>query len=458
MQTEAVFENIQERIVKEIRNAKKSIYVVTDNPTNEVIHNELLKIAKDGCTVSIIVYTDNIKSNSSIYSHELIINKVNVYKIENSKPDLRHSNYYVIDFSKVITGSYNQGIELQNNLASAIITSNDTSLAEQFISDFNKIKNQYYSNNIKEDIVFPLNKIIKRLEILKNYILLEDIKELNKEISKLKEYEFNSDLFEIVDALNRNEFALSISRIEIFVSKNQQLSIWTDPELIALKLEIRNLENQINAFDNEKIELEKLIIEFHHRHTIELGDIILNILNLRKRKFKADKSKYEEATNDEKQYRQQFESESKKQIFDLTEEQKKELKKKFRKATVLCHPDKVSDEFKEAAQKIFIELKQAYDANDLEKVNAILEDLEKGNYFRSKSETVSEKELLKLAIARLRIQIDNLEKEIIAIKQSEAYKTIIGISDWDDFFKKTKIKLQKELEQLKLEIDENHKH
>jgi negative regulator of replication initiation len=171
---------------------------------------------------------------------------------------------------------------------------------------------------------------------------------------------------------------------QIFISKNQQLSIWTDPEIAALKLEIKNLENQINGYDNEKIEIEKLLSEFQHRHTIELGEIILDILKLRKLKFKSNKTKFEEAENDEKQYRDQVDTEKEREIFELTEEQKIELKKKFRKATVLCHPDKLADEFKDAAQIIFIELKQAYDANNLKKVSEILEELEKGNFFKNK--------------------------------------------------------------------------
>ena len=258
---------------------------------------------------------------------------------------------------------------------------------------------------------------------------------------------------EIIDKVKKEEFASAINKIQIFISKNQQLSIWTDPEIAALKLEIKNLENQLNGYDNENIELEKLLSEFQHCHTIELGEIILDILKLRKLKFKSDKTKYEEAENDERQYREQVNTEKEKEIFELTDEQKAELKKKFRKATVLCHPDKVADEFKEAAQRIFIELKQAYDANDLKKVSEILEELEKGNYFKTKSETVQEKDLLKAAIAKLKRQIKILETEIITIKESETFKTIISIEDWDDYFKRTKEKLQRELEELQLEIE-----
>ena len=171
-------------------------------------------------------------------------------------------------------------------------------------------------------------------------------------------------------------------------------------------------------------------------------------MKLRKLKFKEDKTKYEEAENDEKQYREQFNTEKEKEIFELTEEQKLELKTKFRKATILCHPDKVANEFTEAAQRIFIELKQAYDANDLKKVSDILEELEKGNFFKNKSDTIQEKDLLKAAIAKLKRQIKTLEAEIITIKESDTFKTVISIEDWDEYFNITKEKLKRELEEL----------
>ncbi|MBT0550847.1 phospholipase D-like domain-containing protein [Riemerella anatipestifer] len=449
MQTEAVFENIAERIQQEISKAQKSIFIAVAWFTNKNIFNELVNKARNGCTVSLIISNDTINLNFE----QLLTGKSKVYKIGNGDTELMHNKFCVIDYSTVITGSYNWSYKAESNFENVIITSNDTTLAEQFISEFNSIRKQYYPDTVNEEIVFPLNKIIKRLEILKNYILLEDIEELNKESSKLKEYDFNCDLQEIIDDVRNEEFASAINKIQNFISKNHQLSIWTDPKIAALKLEIKNLENQLNGYDNEKIELEKLLSEFQHRHTIELGEIILDILKLRKLKFKSDKTKFEEAENDERQYREQIDTEKKKEIFELTDEQKLELKKEFRKATVLCHPDKVADEFKDAAQRIFIDLKEAYDTNDLKKVSEILNELEKGSFFKTKSETVQEKDLLKVAIAKLKRQIKVLETEIISIKESETFKTIISIEDWDDYFQKTKEKLQRELEDLQLEIE-----
>jgi hypothetical protein len=455
MQTEAVFENIAERIQQEISKAQKSVFIAVAWFTNKNIFNELVNKARNHCVVSLIVSKDIINLTSSIDFEQLITGNSKVYKIGNGNTELINNNFCVIDYSTVITGSYDWSHEVESDFENVIITSNDTILADQFISKFNIIRKQYYSDKIKEEIVFPLSKIVKRLEILKNYILLEDVEELKKENLKLKEYDFNSDLLEIINDVRNEEFASAINRIQDFISKNQQLSIWADPEIAALKLEIKNLENQINGYDNEKTELEKLLSEFQHRHTIELGEIILDILKLRKLKFKTDKSKYEEAENDERQYSEQVNSEKEREIFELSVEQKIELKRKFRKATVLCHPDKFANEpieILKQAEEIFKELNEANSKNDLKGVTEILADLEKGILSTSKGDKLTDKDKLRATIIRLHVKVKILENDIITIKQSETFETIINIEDWDEYFKIIKEKLQRELEELTLEI------
>jgi hypothetical protein len=452
MQTEAIFDNIAERIRIEISNANSSIFIAVAWFTNKKLFIELLNKAKEGLHISLIISNDDINDNSSIVYDLLNTKNANVYKVGNGNDELMHNKFCIIDYSTVITGSYNWSYKAESNFENVIITYDDSTLANQFITEFSNIKNKYFPDSSKSNISLPLNRIIKRLEILKNYILLEDITELEREALKLKEYEIHSDLKTIIRELSRHEYSEAIKSIENFISKNQQLSIWNDPEVTALKLEIKNLENKLNAFDNEKIELEKYLSEFHHRHTMVLGNIIIKLLKLRKRKFKGDKVKFDEAENDEKQYNESIEDEKRKKVFDLSDDEKIELKKKFRKATVLCHPDKVSDEYKDAAQSIFIQLKAAYDANDLECVSNIVMDLEKGNYFKSRSETVNEKDLLKAAIAKLNMQINILENEIVEIKESDSYKHIININNWDEYFNNTKELLESELNELQNEL------
>ena len=448
MQTEAVFENIADRILLEIKNAQKSIFIAVAWFTNKNIFNALLKKHDDGCSIFIIISNDHINLNSEIDFQQLNYGKSKVFKIGDGNTELMHNKFCVIDYSTVISGSYNYSYKAENNFENVIITYNDTLLAEQFIAEFKNICKQYHFNIEMEEIVFPINKIITRLEIIKNYIILDDVLELNSEVSKLKVYDFNSNIFEILEFLNEREYAKAVLSIQDFISKNLQLSIWIDPEIAALKLEISNLENQVSAFENEKIELEKILAEFQYRHTSELGEIILNILKLQKVKYLDNKEKYKEAEQEESKYRNYFEKEKEKVIFDLSDEQRIEIKKKFRAATFLCHPDKFSEEFKEEASRIFIQLKQAYDNNDLKKITEILEDLQKGNLFKSKSDNGFEKVKLLELITKLKQKIKVIKLEIISIKESDTYQTIDSIEDWNEYFNNLKEKLLFELEEL----------
>ena len=451
MQTEAIFENIAERILTEIQKANNSIYIAVAWFTNKSIFEQLIKKAKNGCQIQIIISNDLINENSSIDFNKLEKHNGKVYKIGNGDTELMHNKFCIIDFNTVITGSYNWSYKAENNFENIVINSNDTSLAEQFVTEFNQIKKKYYPNETIQN-EFPIEIIIKRLEIIKNFILLEDIDDISIAVEKLKIYQFNEDVKTIITSISNKEFAKAITTIQEFINSYQQITIWNDPEIAGIRLEIKILESQINAFDNEKIELEKVISDFQHRHTIELGEVILEVLRLRKIKYKNHK-KETEAEEDFNNYSKQYETEKDKKQFELDEEEKLELKKKFRKATTMCHPDKVSEEQKAEAEEIFIELKKAYDEHDLEKVNQLLHDLENGKKFVSQADSISEKEKLKITLEKLKQKLKGIENEIISLKETEIFTTINNITNWDNYFTETKTQLEEELQNLKVELN-----
>jgi hypothetical protein len=386
MQTEAVFENIANHIKSEISKAQKSVFIADAWFDNKDLFKELIKKAKAGCEILLIISKDcfNIIPKNTFELLEKYRSKC--YVIGDGEKELIYNKFCIIDYSTVITGSYNRGCRAESNFENIIINYNDPALAGQILSSFNKISKHFYHAEPG------------------------------------------------------------------FVTENKQLTSWDDPEIVALQLEVKILENHLNVFENERIEFEKLLADFHHRHTIELGDIILEILILRKLKYGKYTKKHKEAEEDYKQYSKQIIEEKEKTRFELTDEEKIELKKRFRKATFMCHPDKVADEFKDAAQNIFVELKAAYETNDLNKVTEILHNLEKGNLFKSISDTISGKNKLLAASAKLRIQIKTLESEIFVIKLSETFKTIINIDDWNTYFNKTRELLLQELQELRAEI------
>ena len=292
-----------------------------------------------------------------------------------------------------------------------------------------------------------LSKIIKRLELIKSLIFLEEEEDIAEQIIRLQDLQPDEEIKGIIFHLEQKSYGKAAKEIETFLNSHHQLSKFTDPEIEGLKLEAKSLEAELNKLSNEKADIEKLIHEFGVRHNKELGELILKILRFRKQKAKGTPEQ-KEAEKDYNEYSREYEITKNETITELTDEEQKELKRMYRKASKLCHPDVVSEEQKELADKLFAELNAAHERNDLNRVKEILENLERGDFFVNKSEAINETHLLKTEIEKLRLRIKELKKEIIIIKESEAFTTISSINDWEDYFKENKRKLAAQLKEL----------
>lgn len=453
MQTEALFSNIADRISTELSQAESSIYIAVAWLTNRDLFNILVDKAKSGVTVQLLLSNDEFNQNSYLDFSRLKIGNSVAYLVGDGKSDLMHNKFCVIDRRVVMTGSYNWSYRAEkNNHENIVITTDDFELADQFIAQFKQIRDSYFAH--QEALEFPVAKVIKRLEILKNYVILEDDEDIERESRKLSVYQFQQDIDQIIRALSQNAFSQAVELIDEFIKRNHQIVVYGEVDIAALKLEIRHLEHQLNAYDDEKTELEKTLMLFQHRHTKELGQYISRLLHLRKLKFVWDDEKFAEAEQDEREYHQQLEEENAKEIQTLNEDDQKALKRAYKKASLLCHPDKVAEEMKEDATETFTKLKQAYEENNLALVQEILGDLEQGKFFKSRTASISEKEKLQLEIRRLREKIQVLEAEIYAIKESEEYQTISEIEDWDEYFDRIREQLKDEIERIETELDD----
>jgi len=292
-----------------------------------------------------------------------------------------------------------------------------------------------------------LSKIIIRLQMIKSLITLKEDNEITVHISRLQQFSLEGEVENIIILLEGKSYSKAIPAIEAFINKHHQVAIYIDPELEALKLEAKILEKELNDLSDEKADLEKMIHEFGVRHNNELGELILKILSFRKKKAKGTPQQ-PEAEKDFNDYSQEYEISKNEKIAVLTEIEQKEIKQKYHKASKLCHPDVVSDEQKELAEKLFAELNAAYERNDLKRVMEILENLEKGDFFVSKSDTISEKQLMKAEIGKIRLRIKELQKQVDEIKESEAFKTVSSITDWDNYFTQPKEKLAEQVKGL----------
>lgn len=139
--TEVIFENIEQRIIQEINDAHYAIFVSVAWFTNKKLFNALLEKAKNNCYVSIIIQLDEINSQCGIDYSQIQIGRSECFKISKDA-ELLHDKFCVIDFRKVITGSYNWTYKASHNSENILIL-NDPSVATQYISRFELLKSKY---------------------------------------------------------------------------------------------------------------------------------------------------------------------------------------------------------------------------------------------------------------------------------------------------------------------------
>ena len=146
--TEVIFEYIEQRILKEIENAHYAIFVSVAWFTNKKLFGALLEKAKNNCYVSIIIQLDEINSQCGIDYDQIKIGRSECFKISKDA-ELLHDKFCVIDFQKVITGSYNWTYKASHNSENILILK-DPSVATQYISRFEQQKAKFCQSDSQQ--------------------------------------------------------------------------------------------------------------------------------------------------------------------------------------------------------------------------------------------------------------------------------------------------------------------
>jgi len=143
-----------------------------------------------------------------------------------------------------------------------------------------------------------MKQILKRLELIKTSIAIDDEEIIELQIEKLKKLPIDLDVKEILYNLEELNYALALKNIEIYLQKYSGVVVFEDAELKALRLELKALEEQYNKLNAQKQEYLSEIEEFNTLYSIKLGGIIQQILKLKKELLKKEveknKQKYEE--------------------------------------------------------------------------------------------------------------------------------------------------------------------
>lgn len=300
--------------------------------------------------------------------------------------------------------------------------------------------------------------INRRLIIIKNAIFLQDFETINLQMKKLEGV--NTNIIKILDIINAKDFDMAIMLIDDFITNGVNISLYVDKELEVLKLSLQNLKSELTELNLKKEEYLKIVSDFNYEYAKHVGYLIAEILKLKKEKLENDakqndelKDEFENAKQEEDDFKKFFEDLSSKQIKELNEDEKIYIKDAYRQASKLCHPDILDEPYKEKATKVFQELNTAYQNSDIGTVQKILDELQNGFYFENHIQEIADKDKLKAQIKILENDILNLKNEIDMIANDEAYLTATTIEDKKQYFDNLKTQLEKELNELKSQIN-----
>jgi DnaJ-domain-containing protein 1 len=290
--------------------------------------------------------------------------------------------------------------------------------------------------------------ILKRLDIIKNAVAMEDEELIAMQVAKLQALPLNARVKQILTLITAKQYQYIIQLIEQYKQDNSGVMVYEDPQIKGLKLELKVLENRLNELTDTQAELERQINEFNSEYMQRLGGLIEEILKKRAELTSNNPEQQQEAQQDYEEFAQSYQQQLKDTPQTLTEDEQQQLKAAYRKASRLCHPDKLAEEFKEQGTEIFKALNEAYRNQDLQRVAEILQHLETGKPLSSASDSINDKEALKAKIADLRKRIIELEAEITALQNSEIYQRIQEIEDRERYFAELEQALKQELNAL----------
>ncbi|NJN93013.1 MAG: hypothetical protein HC875_02445 [Anaerolineales bacterium] len=232
--------------------------------------------------------------------------------------------------------------------------------------------------------------------------------------------------------------------------RSSALQVYEDPEITRLHHQIEFLLQELIGLQAVKSDIEQQIQMLHTRHHQELRPLVVELLELRQTgRQKAATVEPELPETDAQNEPEPAEENALVAPSKLSPAEQRALKEMFRQASKLCHPDLVAEEFKAEAGIIFIELKTAYEQQDLPRVEEILHVLERGEKLTRQPALSHSKDKLRAEVGYLRRRVTAIRQQIAMLKQSNPYKKLVNIEDWDDYFDELKGELQRKINRLK---------
>ncbi len=450
-------DDILPAVIRCLTEATTSIHLSLGWMNDKGLNGLLQKKALEGVDVRILLVRESNSTVARSDFKQVTPDGVQIIYLDDSrKEQFIDHRFGLIDGEIILTGNYSWGHNIRPQEPTLTIIDSVPSLAIGYISEFEFLS---ISNDLSKDEPKPHNPIydlIKKLSVIKILLSIGDTENIDLRIADLDDGYTDGNVLKVRKSLMNEDYDEALELLEPLIDIHRSLLDCIDPPIKKFQREIRLLEDEIAEISNEYNDTQKTLHRFSKEHSEHLGDLLQKILlqNKIKAEIEAiqDEDKmedYEEAKNDHEEYSKSYELSKKDKFKKLSPSEQKELKKLYRKTSLKCHPDRVIDEFHDQAEELFVQLNQAYKANDLDGVKQISNQLKEG-IMLAKSEGISELKKLERTVNNLNQKLDDWLSKLDELKAMPTYQTISNIEDWSTYFLDTKEVLVSQLDRLLL--------
>jgi len=173
-----------------------------------------------------------------------------------------------------------------------------------------------------------MQQILKRLELIKTSITIDDLEIIELQINKLLSLQIDDEVKAIIAKLNDNDFGTAIVELEEYIKKFSGVVVYENKEIQGLKLELKVLENKLQKLSSIKNDYLHDIHEFNTQYNLRLGEIISKILEKEKEILGKQvqenpedeelKEAYEEASSNYEEFSHDYQEVVKEERYELS--------------------------------------------------------------------------------------------------------------------------------------------
>lgn len=305
----------------------------------------------------------------------------------------------------------------------------------------------------------------ERLRAIRSLAILKDRTALNQQLPQLDALDGMDEAYRraVADAVEQEAYGTVVALMEMMLAESTvparvEGQPAEDDESV-LQARVNHLKQQLSALEQEEAELQRAIRSFNARYRDELGPLVAKLLRLRKERL--EQSLYARRTDTQRrtafnkaeaqfeQFQSVLEDAPEEPMHDVSDEDRARLKATYRQATKRCHPDMVDEAMEDEARTYFNALREAYQRNDVARVEEIADVLEESGFAQRSAAPRGDQAQLEARAERLRRRIATVEDALDELRATKAHQVLTRTDDLDAYFDALKQELRREMRQLR---------